>query len=112
MILNGLSKGQSVQSQELNFQDLCGPLLNNFLLLHENLATEFLSLIVTFHFWCRTPVVFTEPANTQKIHRGGHRSLVGQLVLNVKLPGTAEQFPLFADSVPAFPSTLTEITGN
>lgn len=69
---------------------------------HENLETEFLYLIVTFYFWCRTPVVLTEPGNTQKTHRGGHSSLVWQLVLNVKLP--AEQFPLFADSVAAFPS--------
>lgn len=69
---------------------------------HKNLETEFLYLTVTFYFWCRTPVVFTEPGKTQKTHRGDHSSLVWQLVLNVKLP--AEQFPLFADSVAAFPS--------
>lgn len=86
--------------------------LDNKKLFHGNLETEFLYLIVTFYFWGRTAVVFTEPGNTQKTHRGGHSSPVGQLVLHVKLPGMAEQFPLFADSVPTFPSTLTAITGN
>lgn len=93
--------------QELDFIILVGPFQLAIFYdkkLFQNLETEFLYLIVTFYFWCRTPVVFTEPGNTQKILRGGHSSPVWQLVPNVKFPGAAEQFPLFADSVPAFPS--------